>query len=391
MRQIACGGDSRRGFFQIHLPFHHSFLDFPHPQIRWLHRYKPECNKMSVACASVGAYEVSLTKKLTVCIRKIEKWVNEHESTGDGSKYHAKMRAIFTTEIDLLCSKLVKGKYYDATEYIPCVKVRGNNQIGIKQQNNRQMKTLVASSEVQGDYIAPKGVKWDKLLSDIVAIVLADGNDKPVIIEKIRNEIFNEKEKILQDERKIVCNENIRRLNNRNMQPVLPGSWRKLPYDLRVYAHIDEYVPSSNLLLEEQENVIKQLDTSLYGYLGESYNYDDHELTQQWASTLDISKLKKAKDSLIIHLQIERLMDQLTQKVQDKVSNENGVLEHPIIPIGSLLKECAVFGIDCYTRRMVELVIEDRVKPADLGTYQDITNFIEHKLLVRIPSLLATL
>ena len=283
---------------------------------------------------------------------------------------------------------------------------------------------------MQGEYVAPKGVKWDKLMSDIVGIVLVDGCDKSHVIDKIRNEIMNEKEKTLNDEKKMVHNENIRRLNNRNMQPVLPGSWRRMPYDLRVYTHIDEYVPSTNLLPDEQVEVLQQLDTSLYGYLGihllthsltyslthsrtysltyslflthsgESYNYDDHDLTQQWvlthlfthllthllthlqASTLDISKLKKAKDSLITQLQIERLMDQLLQKVQDKVNNENGVLERPVIPIGPLLKEVAVFGIDCYTRRMVELVIEDRVKTGEIGTYRDITNYIEHKLLV---------
>jgi uncharacterized membrane protein YgaE (UPF0421/DUF939 family) len=130
------------------------------------------------------------------------------------------------------------------------------------------MKTLVSLQEAQGEYVAPKGVKWDKLMSDIVGIVLVDGCDKSHIIDKIRNEIMNEKEKTLNDEKKMVHNENIRRLNNRNMQPVLPGSWRRMPYDLRVYTHIDEYVPSTNLLPDEQVEVLQQLDTSLYGYLG---------------------------------------------------------------------------------------------------------------------------
>ena len=163
---------------------------------------------MSAGCVSVSGYEVNLTKKLTNCIRKIEKWVNDSQetSTDSDSKYQAKMRSIFATEIDLLCSKLAKGKYYDASDYAPSVKIRGNNHIGVSHNNNRQMKTLVSLQEMQGEYVAPKGVNWDKLLSDIIGIVLVDGCDKSHLIDKIRNEIMNEKEKTLNDEKKMVYN-----------------------------------------------------------------------------------------------------------------------------------------------------------------------------------------
>ena len=47
--------------------------------------------------------------------------------------------------------------------------------------------------------------------------------------------------------------------------------------------------------------------------------------------------------------------------VQDRVCTQTGVLQKPALVLGSDVKEVPVWGIDCYTRRMVEMAVEDRV------------------------------
>ena len=56
------------------------------------------------------------------------------------------------------------------------------------------------------------------------------------------------------------------------------------------------------------------------------------------------------------------LLDILTSQVQDRVNNETGVLSQPPVGLYSgKLREAQVWGIDCYTRRMLEIAVEDRV------------------------------
>ena len=61
----------------------------------------------------------------------------------------------------------------------------------------------------------------------------------------------------------------------------------------------------------------------------------------------------------VIRTQIESLMEIMLVQVQDRVCTETGVLRVPPVGLGEKLKEVVVWGIDCYTRRMVELVIDD--------------------------------
>ena len=52
-------------------------------------------------------------------------------------------------------------------------------------------------------------------------------------------------------------------------------------------------------------------------------------------------------------------MEIMIGQVQDRVNTQTGVLDAEPVNLGSRLKEVPVWGIDCYTRRMVELAILD--------------------------------
>lgn len=72
--------------------------------------------------------------------------------------------------------------------------------------------------------------------------------------------------------------------------------------------------------------------------------------------------------------------------MQDRVCNTTGVLERDPVGLGTQLREAPVWGIDCYTRRMVELSLEDRL-PAGQYSVALVTTFIEHHLLPSINAL----
>lgn len=89
----------------------------------------------------------------------------------------------------------------------------------------------------------------------------------------------------------------------------------------------------------------------------------------------------EASEDVVIHTQIESLLELLTSQVQDKVLTENKVLEIPPIGLGESLKEAPVWGIDCYTRKMIELVIKDNINDANDN---EIKHFVEKLLLPSI-------
>lgn len=90
-----------------------------------------------------------------------------------------------------------------------------------------------------------------------------------------------------------------------------------------------------------------------------------------------------------LRILIRYCIDQLVEKVQNKVCNENQVLGVDAIGLGKRLHEVPVWGIDSYTRRMVELVVEDCFKThKDIrvikNPVEDAQEFIERALLPSI-------
>ncbi len=164
----------------------------------------------------------------------------------------------------------------------------------------------------------------------------------------------------------------------------MPGRWHREPYTFRKYSQLEEYVVADQLGrgdASDAEAVKAQLSTKLDGFMGQAYNYDDHGLTEEWMSTFKDGNFTASEDDLI-RTQLGGLMEILLAKVTDRVCTENGVLKRPPVGLGSRLKECPVWGIDCYTRRMVELSIIDRV--GDEATPEALKTFIERRLLPSI-------
>ena len=90
----------------------------------------------------------------------------------------------------------------------------------------------------------------------------------------------------------------------------------------------------------------------------------------------------KATDEEIVKTQIESLLDIMMVQVQDRVCTTDNVLNREPLQLGIHIKEVPVWGIDCYTRRMVELSVEDHAK--ELFDLKTVHTFIEKRLLPTI-------
>lgn len=133
----------------------------------------------------------------------------------------------------------------------------------------------------------------------------------------------------------------------------------------------------------EIEDLLQQLDTPLDGYLGQAYNYDDHGLTEEWMLSFRDKKTSGPSDEEIVRTQLSSLLEIMIAQVQDRVLTETKVLSKEPLQLGVDVKEIPVWGIDCYTRAMIELAIKDRV-PAELATGTAMKQFVE---LVLLPSI----
>lgn len=75
-----------------------------------------------------------------------------------------------------------------------------------------------------------------------------------------------------------------------NDQPLFPGCWRKEAFAPRVYVEkLQEYKGASCIEPREQRDLQQQLRTSLAGFQGPAYNYDDHDLTERWMNSFEDS------------------------------------------------------------------------------------------------------
>lgn len=169
----------------------------------------------------------------------------------------------------------------------------------------------------------------------------------------------------------------------------MPGKWRKEPFSRRVYDPISEYVVAGSVHSNEHTTLLNQLHTPLNGYLGQAYNYDDHGLTEDWMLSFRDKKSSGPSDSDVIRTQLVSLMEIMIGQVQDRVCNECKVLEKLPLQFGIDVKEVPVWGIDCYTRKMIELSIDNRlfhIAPLLKKTCTSLTlkDFIERTVLPTI-------
>lgn len=168
----------------------------------------------------------------------------------------------------------------------------------------------------------------------------------------------------------------------------MPGKWRKEPFSRRVYEPISHYVVSEAVQKSEAQTLLDQLNTPLDGYLGQSYNYDDFDLTEEWMCTFRDNKVSGPSEDDVIRTQLVSLMEIMMVQVQDRVCTEEKVLARAPLVLGKDVVEVPVWGIDCYTRRMIEITLEDRLPKASgdiaASSTTSIKKFVERVLLPTI-------
>jgi hypothetical protein len=124
------------------------------------------------------------------------------------------------------------------------------------------------------------------------------------------------------------------------------------------------------------------LNTPLNGFLGPAYNYDDHTLTEEWMVSF-CDDTNKPSDEEVIRTQLVSILEVMLGQVQDRVCNSIRILDVPPVGLGSRLKEFPVWGIDSYTRKMIELAIRDNQNTCK-ASVKSIVSFVERKLLPTI-------
>jgi hypothetical protein len=129
--------------------------------------------------------------------------------------------------------------------------------------------------------------------------------------------------------------------------------------------------------------MMSELITPLSGYVGLAYNYDDQDLTEEWMLTFKCSGTKSASEHEVIRTQVEILMEVMLGHVQDRVCTSSEILARPPLAIGVHIKEAPVWGIDSYTRKMIELAVEDRTSTKTRSS-KSVRHFIEKILLPAI-------
>eukprot|EP01038_Epipyxis_sp_PR26KG_P004388 gene4388-6204_t len=225
-------------------------------------------------------------------------------------------------------------------------------------------------------------INWQKFEAEVLKATNIHDELEFIMPVAIQEEINGEKVIHIEEDEKFIRKENIKRLQARNGLSVLPGKWRKTPYAPRKYERLEKYVTTNHISYSEGEELLQQLDTPLDGFLGQAYNYDDHGLTEEWMVSFKDGK-SLASDDEVIRTQIVSLIDIMIVQVQDRVCTENGVLRRNPLQLGTVLKEMPVWGLDSYTRRMIEIAIEDRVASEKVDE-ETIAVYIKRKLLPAI-------
>lgn len=169
----------------------------------------------------------------------------------------------------------------------------------------------------------------------------------------------------------------------RNPWPSVAGKWRRDPFAPRIYEPLEDYVVTTSVSEKEAIELKSQLNTTLHGYVGQAYNYDDQGLTQEWMTSFRDGKTSGPSEDDVQRTQIVGLMEIMMMQVQDRVCNELQVLDSQPLVLGKDVIEKPVWGIDSNTRCMIELLLEEKLMK-DQRPPLLVKEFIERALLTTI-------
>jgi hypothetical protein len=321
---------------------------------------------------------------------KIEPPIDIDSTSSKTIKIDRFHKSSLTIDLETLMNKVKKGRYFKNSEFkliksIPPVVVVDSK---INKSRKKLSSATIKIDKMDSSFKLPRIIKWDMLTKSIYDLVRKNSdngyNDELPIPDRINNEIILEKEFQKLEEERSVKKENIRRLQERNGEASIPGKWRKEAYDIRQYEKLNDYIPTTAISEKDGEELKKQLQSSCSGYFGQAYDYDDFSFVEEWMVSFQGQKKSTLADKDIIRFQVKNLVEIMCEKVQARLCTEEGILEREPLDLGIHQKEVPVWGIDCYTRRMVELSIEERVKPVELFKIENVQIFIESYLLPAI-------
>jgi hypothetical protein len=249
--------------------------------------------------------------------------------------------------------------------------------------NVKSNTAATSSSSHDDDVIHVHRVRWEALEQLMLAAVDCKHAE-------ISNEIHAERGYFEADEAATVAKHKMRSFRAAISDlPCVAGKWNKTPSELRNYDSVEAYVATQEIPENERRDVLSMLGTSLRsGYLGQPYNFDDGALTEEWMCTyVDKRTSNTLPEGDIIKALTSTTLDMMCEQVRDRVCTVSGALgETPLNLRQGHLKEQPVFGIDCECRRLIEVVLVDRLGP-HLCSPATLAVFIEKRLLPAINQL----
>lgn len=271
-------------------------------------------------------------------------------------------------------------------------------------------QTTPASSQLQfedctcnNEELSFRVIKWDELKEHIITIVeqvINTPESNAIIVELknntqqklnvIKSELEVEQYYFEQDISKEIAKIKMKLFKSEmKLQPEITGKWIKGgSLEKRQYEELTTYKATENVNAKEQDMLLQQLDSNLgTTYLGQPYNFDDGQLTEEWMCTYEDKTTKqRLTDDTIIRIMVTQRVDQLIEQVRDVVCTDWGVLDEKPLNLekeNPSVEERLVFGIDCSCRRMIELTLIDRLG-AEMCTKAALKHFIERRLLPAI-------
>ncbi|KAJ1420799.1 hypothetical protein B484DRAFT_399721, partial [Ochromonadaceae sp. CCMP2298] len=295
----------------------------------------------------------SLLKEMKKLVNRIERILVPHNSL---------VHSTIGSRLDALQARVQKGEFFENVNAFPVEELLGYEP--------KSIEALV------------RRVAWDSFEAQLME-TLSEGDAAYALHPEAQLEIETERRVHADKLAKAATKEKVRRLQSRNGLPALPGKWRKEPYGKRSYEWLEEYYVTRNISEAEGAELKDQLITPLDGFLGQAYNFDDHDITEDWMMSFRDKNAARASEDDVIKTQLESLLEIMMMTVQDRVCTQERVLQKEPMRLGVDIKEVPVWGIDSYTRRMVEMAFEDRL-PLAQRSPAVVRRFIEGRLLPAI-------
>ena len=157
-------------------------------------------------------------------------------------------------------------------------------------------------------------------------------------------------------------------VQEKNREPCVQGEWHKMPYTKREYRLITAYGPASELDPNEAIRVMKKLETSMTRQeLVDAVDREDRELQQACDATVEVAvattDLKKLSNASASTSSLDIGHQPLPTSTAAVAALDNLLYERHTVEWDRLdmtkgdIVERDTWGIDCYTRKNIELAL----------------------------------